>query len=123
MTPDQTELSTPIAIVEGYLNCWNETDPVLRRSLIDRTWTEDARSVDPLADVSGRSAIDAMISATQAQFPSHRFELDGVVSSHHDVVHWNWTMFGPDNTAIVRGLDVARLEGQQIAALSGFFIQ
>jgi len=66
-----------LQIVEQYIECWNQTDPQLRRSLIDQVWAADASYTDPLADVRGREAIDAVIAAAQQQFAGLAFSLGG----------------------------------------------
>jgi hypothetical protein len=108
-------------LVDRYIACWNEEDPGARADLIERTWTADARSVDPLADVSGRDAIGSMMGSTQAQFPGHRFAVDGPVSTHHDVVHWGWVLRDPQGTALMNGFDVASVVDDRISFLAGFF--
>ena len=117
MTLDQT---TAEQVVDAYLGCWNE--PMRRGDvLVDRTCTMNhARSVDPLADVTGRAGIDAMLAATQGEFPRHRFSLDGEVTTHHDLIYWGWVMAGPDDV-VLAGVDVARVDDGQIAFLAGFF--
>lgn len=115
------ETTTAQHLVTGYLACWNETDPGARAALIEATWAPEARSVDPIADVTGRDAIDAMIAATQAQFPNHRFEQDGEISEHHDVLHWGWRLAAADGSTVVSGFDVATLRDGRIDLLAGFF--
>ncbi|MDT7650480.1 MAG: hypothetical protein QOI36_1886 [Pseudonocardiales bacterium] len=57
------------ALVQAYLAAWNETDPIARRGAIEAVLTSDVRYVDPLADVSGTDALDALIAGAQQQFP------------------------------------------------------
>jgi hypothetical protein len=113
--------TTATELVDRYLAGWNETDHHARADLIERTWTTEARSVDPLADVTGRADIDAMMAGIQSQFPGHRFELDGGVVEHHDVVHWGWRLRTPDGTALMSGFDVATMVDGRIDFLAGFF--
>lgn len=115
------QTTTATELVHSYLACWNETDPAARAELIEQTWTAGARSVDPLADVTGRAGIDAMMAAIQAQFPGHRFELDGEVVEHHDIVHWGWRLCTPDGDRLMAGFDVATVVDGRIAFLAGFF--
>ena len=70
-------------IIERYIACWNQTDPGLRRKLIDEVWAADASYTDPLGEAAGREAIDATIAAVQEQCPCFRFTLLGPVDSHH----------------------------------------
>jgi hypothetical protein len=108
-------------IVDAYLACWNAPDSDSRAPLIAEAWHDDARSADPLADVSGHAAIAEMMSGIQAQMPGHRFEQRGEVRAHHDVVHWGWAMCGPDGTDVLTGIDTAVVRDGRIASLYGFF--
>jgi hypothetical protein len=108
-------------IIERYIECWNQADPVARRALIDSVWAADASYTDPLADVRGREAIDAVIGAAQAQFPGLVFSLGGPVDANHNQARFTWHL-GPDGgEAIVIGFDVAVVDDSgQIAAVYGF---
>jgi hypothetical protein len=108
-------------IIERYIECWNQTDPSRRRSLVDAVWAEDAIYTDPLADVRGRAAIDALIGAAQAQFPGLVFSLGGPVDGHHNQARFTWHL-GPDGgEAIVVGFDVAVVDASgHLAAVRGF---
>jgi hypothetical protein len=108
-------------IIERYIECWNQTDPQQRRSLVDEVWAADASYTDPLADVRGREAIDAVIGAVQAQFPGWVFSLGGPVDANHNQARFTWHL-GPDGgEAIVIGFDVAVLDASGlIGAVYGF---
>jgi SnoaL-like domain len=94
-------------LITRYLACWNETDPDLRRKLIDETWAPDAQYTDPMVDVRGRDGIDATIAAVQAQFPGFVFTPHGAVDAHHQQARFGWGL-GPDGAEpLVIGFDVA----------------
>ena len=108
-------------VIERYIACWNQTDPELRRKLIDETWATDASYTDPLGETAGREAIDAMIAAVQAQFPGFNFTLLGPVDTHHRQARFTWGL-GPDGVEpVVVGFDVA-LAGDdgRLATVLGF---
>jgi hypothetical protein len=98
-------------VIERYIASWNQTDPQLRRKLIDEVWAPDASYCDPLAEAHGRDAIDATIAAVQAQFPGFSFTLLGPVDTHHSQARFSWGMTPagtPAGTAaVVEGFDVA----------------
>jgi hypothetical protein len=108
-------------IIERYLAAWNETDATKRRSLVDEVWTPDGSYTDPLADVRGREAIDALIGAVQQQFPGFVFTLGGAVDAHHAQVRFSWHL-GPEGAAepVVIGFDVAVVEQDRIGSVYGF---
>lgn len=94
-------------IIERYLASWNETDPQLRRKLIDELWAEDGTYTDPLAEVSGREQIGAVIAAVQAQFPGLTFTLQGTVDAHHRQARFSWGLGPAGAEPLVVGFDVA----------------
>ncbi|MFJ4666684.1 nuclear transport factor 2 family protein [Kitasatospora purpeofusca] len=103
-----------------YLAAWNETDPTARRKLIDEAWAEDGRYTDPLAAVTGREGVDALIGAAQGQFPGLVFTL-GPVDAHHDIARFTWNLGPAGEEPLVIGFDVlvADAEGR-IASVHGF---
>ena len=108
-------------LVESYIAVWNETDPAARRRGIDAVFAPDARYTDPLADVTGPDALDAVVAAVQAQFPGLVFTLAGPVDAHHDVARFGWELGPAGGEALVVGFDVAVLaEDGRIRTVYGF---
>ena len=107
-------------LAEQYIETWNETDPAARRALIDEIWAADGQYIDPLAEVTGRDQIDAVIAAAQQQFAGMNFRLAGAVDAHHDQARFTWEL-GPDGTAVAVGFDVAKLDSDgRLALVLGF---
>lgn len=107
-------------LVERYIAVWNETDPAVRRGLLDEVWSERARYTDPLADVTGRDGLDAVIAAVQAQFPGLVFTL-GPVDAHHHLARFTWELGPAGGEALVVGFDVAAVgEDGLIGSVLGF---
>ena len=111
-------------VIGRYLACWNETDPAVRRKLIDDLWAADASYIDPLAEAHGRDAIDAAIGAVQAQFPGLVFTLAGPVDAHHRQARFTWGL-GPEGAEpLAVGFDVAVTdEDDRIVTVLGFLDQ
>ncbi|MFE2726986.1 nuclear transport factor 2 family protein [Kitasatospora sp. NPDC059327] len=107
-------------LAERYLAVWNEADPAARRALVDEVWAEDAGYTDPLAAVTGRDGVDALIGAAQAQFPGLEFTL-GPVDAHHDIARFTWHLGPAGGEPLVVGFDVlvAGPDGR-IASVYGF---
>ena len=108
-------------LVAGYIACWNETDPLRRRNLIEDIFAEHATYIDPMVESKGWEAIDATIAAVQGMFPQHRFVLAGTVDAHHDTMRFGWQLSAPDaDEPLVIGFDVAILEKGRICHVYGF---
>ena len=108
-------------VIERYIASWNQTDPKLRRKLVDEVWAQDATYIDPLAEAHGRDAIDATIAAVQAQFPGLTFTLLDSVDTHHRQARFTWGL-GPDGAEpMAIGFDVAvAAENGQLTSVFGF---
>ena len=114
--------TTPTAtVVQRYLAAWNATDPAERRAAIEAVFAPEARYVDPLADVTGTDALDALIAGAQEQFPGMRFSAVGEVDAHHDVCRFRWGL-GPEGAEpLVIGFDVAIVDSEgRITGVAGF---
>jgi hypothetical protein len=109
-------------VLDRYLAVWNETDAGARRAAIDEVFAEGVRYVDPLADVTGREALDALIGAVQQQFPGLRFTAGGTPDAHHDQARFTWHLgTDADGEPLVIGFDVAELDTDgRIQQVRGF---
>lgn len=54
--------------VENYFEMWHART---RRTLVEEVWTDQARSVDPIAEVVGWDAIDQFVAGEQRKYPGH----------------------------------------------------
>jgi hypothetical protein len=108
-------------LVTDYIGAWNATDPADRRARLERLCTADVRYVDPLADVTGTDALDALIAGVQESFPGMRFSPVGEPDAHHDVCRFRWGL-GPEGAEpVVIGFDVAAVAADgRIATVHGF---
>jgi hypothetical protein len=107
--------------VTEYLRAWNVTDPAERAALLAKVAADDVRYVDPLADVTGREALSAVIGQVQAQFPGVPLTLHSGPDAHHDVVRFSWAM-GPEGAEpVVIGTDSVLLAGDgRFALVTGY---
>ena len=80
--------------VVRYLAAWNERDPKRRRDLVAETWIEDGSYIDAHRQGNGHAAIDAMLAATQAQFPGYRLNLVSGIEAHNGFVRFSWAAGG-----------------------------
>jgi hypothetical protein len=108
--------------IDAYFAIWNETDASRRRLLIERTWSDDSTYADPLLTGEGHAGIDAMMAATQAQFPGHTVRLAGPIDNHHDRLRFNWEIVGPDGgEPVFAGVDYGVLASDgRLRSIAGF---
>lgn len=108
-------------LVNSYLQTWNETDPDVRRTAIDKLWAENGVYTDPIAVAIGRDAIDATIGAVQGQFAGLVFTLGGPVDAHHNLARFTWHLGPQGEEALIVGFDVVVLNADgRISHVHGF---
>jgi SnoaL-like domain len=120
-SPDTTPGADLQTIIDGYFTCWNTTDNSARLAAVEATWTAEARSVDPLADVTGHAELTGMFAGFHELYVGHSFRQRGGVDEHHDIARWGWEMIDSNGTVVLDGIDVAMITEGRIAYLVGFF--
>ncbi|SEA88829.1 nuclear transport factor 2 family protein [Variovorax sp. YR216] len=107
-------------VAEQYIAVWNETDEDRRLKLLETHWTDDARYVDPIAQASGRTQINALVGGVHQRYPGFRFALKGRVDGHGDQLRFSWTL-GPSGAEdLIEGTDFVLLEAGKLQAVTGF---
>ena len=117
-------MSNHTDLIDRYIAIWNETDGERRRALIARTWTEDARYVDPLMQGDGPSGIDAMVEGVQQRFPGHRFTRTSKVDAHNGRVRFSWALAADGAAPLVAGVDFGIVAAdERLQIITGFLDQ
>lgn len=110
------------ALVDRYIDMWNETDPARRRDLVAQVFAEGATYRDPTLQGDGRSGIEAMVQAVQEKFPRLRFRRTGEIDAHHDRARFGWELGAAGEKPLVTGVDFAVIGGGgRFEAVTGFF--
>ena len=108
-------------LVRRYIECWNETEPLRRRALIENIYASDAVYVDPLAEATGWDEIEAMIAGVQKQLAGFAIAITGPVDTHHDIARFAWEASSPGlSEPLVAGFDVVVAENGKLRQLSCF---
>jgi hypothetical protein len=83
---------------------------------------EDGSYIDAHRHGSGHAAIDAMLAATQAQFPGYRLNLVSGIEAHNNFVRFSWAAGGTQDAPLyIGGTDFATLAPDgRIKAVAGF---
>jgi hypothetical protein len=114
-------MSDLAAIIRRYIDSWNQPDAEARRGAIAEIWAPDGTYTDPLADVRGHEAIDAVIAGAQGMFPGHVFTLAGEVDAHHGVARFGWELVpAGGGEPLVVGFDVAVATDGRLRSVYGF---
>jgi hypothetical protein len=114
-------MNSPDELIDSYFAMWNETDAARRRDLIAKTWTEDARYVDPMLEGKGRDGIDAMVAAVHQRFPGYEFRRTSKIDLHHDHVRFSWELAPEDGPVFADGVDFGTVAADgKLAAITGF---
>jgi hypothetical protein len=118
----ESDTDTTAALVDGYFECWNSTDPEIRAAAIDRTWAEDATMTDPIVEVAGHEQLAGVFAQFHVTYEGHSFRRTGGIDAHHGFVRWGWEMLDADGTVALDGVDVASLSPDgRLQHVAGFF--
>ena len=109
------------SVLVDYMTMWNERDPELIRSHLDRCVGEDCWWVDPLHQHTGRDALEANVREFRAQFPNADLGVGSNIDSHNDRHRYEWVIVS-DGELMIRGFDVVTVgAGGLIDRVDGFF--
>ncbi|GGC50358.1 nuclear transport factor 2 family protein [Chelatococcus reniformis] len=112
------------AIVDRYIDMWNETDDGRRRAIISRTWTDEASYRDPMMSGDGPDGIDAMVRGVQERFPGYRFRRVGAIDQVGDALRFSWQLAPEAGDALAGGTDFGVLAADgRFRAMTGFLDQ
>lgn len=99
------------------LEVFGERDADRRRAAIARTYVADVKFADPDEIVVGHDALDAKAQQILDGAPDFVFSPAGPVYVNHDMGYLAWNL-GPEGAPpVVRGVDVAFVEGGLIASV------
>jgi hypothetical protein len=99
------------------LEVFNERDEASRRAAIARTYTPDVVFSDPEEVVIGHEALNSKAERLLDEAPGFVFRPIGPILTSHDLGYLAWG-FGPDGgDPVVRGLDIALVDGGLIKTL------
>lgn len=85
-------------IAERYVASWNETDPVVRRKLIDELWSQDGTYYNRFFIASGRDMIEQSVTGAHNEYfnKGFFFKSQNNAYGHHKGVKFGWVMISRD---------------------------
>lgn len=109
------------AVLIDYLSMWNERDPELIRSHLDKCVSGNCWWVDPLHHHTGRDALEANVRRFRAQFPDADLGVGSNIDSHNDRHRYEWVIVS-NGALVIRGFDVVTVgDDGLINRVDGFF--
>jgi hypothetical protein len=120
--PPSTDLTAVTATVDAYLATWNETDATRRAEMVERTWVQDGRYVDPLLEATGHAELTGLGAVIHEHYPGHVLRRTSGVDLHHDQVRFGWELVDADGHPVLAGIDFGRVAPEgRLQAITGCF--
>lgn len=121
--PTTARADPAVALVERYIDMWNETDAGRRGAIAAAILTPDALYLDPVMSGEGPEGVSAMVGAAQQQFAGLVFALRGAPQATGDFLRFSWTLGPAGGPPVVAGADFAELRDGRFARIAGFIDQ
>lgn len=106
---DTVQTQETTQLVDTYFEMWRATDDHVRAELVRRSFVDEGRHVDPLADAVGHDELAGMLANVHAAYPGFTIERTSGIDQHGDQLRFGWRLDAADGTPVVVGLDVAEL--------------
>lgn len=115
-----TAVPMPDALAH-YWTMWNEPDPDLIRTHLDRAVSDDFVFADPMHFHRGRDALERNVRRLRADKPRYRFVIASELDLQNRCYRYRWNMMA-GHRVLMRGLDIARIEENGLLGrVDGFF--
>ena len=115
-------MSTHPEAFDHMLAAWNEPDPSLVRSHLDKALAPGVRFVDPSIDVVGIDGFEANIHEVKTQNPGHVFSRVSNIDSQHGFHRYHWAIHNKDGELVLPGFDTVETdENERVKCVIGFF--
>ena len=108
--------------IDEYVATWNETDPELRRAMIEKIWTQDGYYVDRGAEARGIDQISANIDRIHRKFPDRIYGRTSDIYHHRDRARFEWAIIDPSGRPTFGGVAYVKFAtDNRLRSVIGFF--
>ena len=108
--------------IDEYVATWNETDPALRRAMIEKIWTEDGCYVDRGAEARGIDQISANIERIHRKFPDRIYGRTSEIYHHRERSRFEWAIIDPSGRPTFGGVAYVKFaDDGRLRSVIGFF--
>jgi hypothetical protein len=120
--PEGASMSDVTAVVDGYLDAYNERDRARREERIAQVWAGDGALIDPPLTGEGHGGISDLAEAMHAHYAGHTFRRVTGIDVHHGHLRYAWELVDPEGAVVLSGVDVGELaEDGRLRRIVGFF--
>jgi hypothetical protein len=103
------------------LAAWNESDPSMVRSHLERALASDVEFIDPSIETHGLDEFEANVHSVHAAIPGATYARTSGVDSHHGLHRYSWQI-SRDGEVVVTGFDVTEVDDEgKVTRVLGFF--
>ncbi len=107
--------------LDHMLAAWNESDPSMVRSHLERALASGVEFIDPSVVTHGLDEFEANVHNVHAGLPGAEYSRTSGVDSHHDLHRYSWHI-SRDGEILVTGFDVTEVDGDgKVTRVLGFF--
>jgi len=107
--------------LDHMLAAWNEPDPSVLRSHLERALTPEIEFIDPSVETHGIDGFEENVRKVQAVIPGAVYSRTSGVDSHHGLHRYSWQITR-DGEVVLPGFDVTEVDDEgRVNRVLGFF--
>ena len=104
------------------LAAWNESDPSLVRSHLEKALAPEVRFVDPSIDVTGIDGFEANVHDVHEKNPGNVYSRASAVDSQNGFHRYHWAIHSSNGELVLPGFDVVETNAEGlVTCVIGFF--
>ena len=104
------------------LAAWNESEPSLVRSHLEKALAPEVRFIDPSVDITGIDSFERNVHDVHSKNPGAVYSRISAVNSHHGFHRYHWAIHNKDGHLMLPGFDVVETDAAgRVTSVIGFF--
>ncbi|MEM7706711.1 MAG: hypothetical protein AAF358_14220 [Pseudomonadota bacterium] len=101
---------------------WNESDPALVRSHLEKALAADVRFVDPTINLTGIDDFEKNVHEVHQKYPGYAYSMASRVDSQHGFHRYHWAIHDNSGKLVLPGFDVVETDADGLVrSVIGFF--
>ena len=110
------------ALITGYCDAWNETDPAKRDAMLAAVWADNGVYSDPTVQAVGRGELGAHIGRVLARSPDSRIVRTSLADAHHGLLRFTFARVTATGEVMRDGIDFGEVsQDGRLLRITGFF--